>query len=62
MLSFVCIETSEGFDPLFHRLMMLLCEQGTLHQQVEEISSSVVWFVIEITAIDSHFLRTLGLP
>ena len=62
MLSFVCIETSEGLDPLFHRQMMLLCEQGTLHQQVEEISSSVVWFVIEINAIETHSLRTLDLP
>lgn len=59
MLSFLCIETNEGLNPLFTMQMMLLCKQGTLHQQVEEVSSSVVWFVIETAAIKTHFLRTL---
>lgn len=62
VLSFVCIKTSEGLHPVFHRQMMLLCEQGTLHQQVEEVSSSVLWFIIEITAMETTSLRTSGLP
>lgn len=46
----------------FTRQMMLLCKQGTLHEQVEEVSSSVVRFVIETAAIKTHSLHTLELP
>lgn len=34
---------------------MLLCKQGTLHPQVEEVSSSVVWFVIGISCNQDSF-------
>ena len=62
VLSFFCIETIEGLIPPFHLVNdapVLRASKERYINQMEVLSSSVEWFVIETAAIESRSLRTL---